>query len=277
VSRTIAQKRADFRALHQSGCFVLPNPWDAGSARYLASLGFKALATTSAGFAWSLGVADNHVRREEILAHLSQMVAATDLPINADFENGFGATPEEVGESVALAVATGVAGLSIEDASNDPAQPIFPLDVAVARIAAARRAIDQNGGDTLLVGRAENFLNGISDIDDTVKRLKAYADAGADCLFAPGLKTREQIKAVVQAVAPKPVNVVIASVAAMTLEEAAALGVRRISTGGAAARAAWTGFMTAAQGLAAGHLDAFASAVSGASMNALFSSRDVQR
>jgi len=271
VSRTIAQKRAAFRALHQSGCFVLPNPWDVGSARYLASLGFKALATTSAGFAWSQGVADNHVRRDEMLAHLSQIVTATDLPINADFENGFGATPEEVGESVALAVATGVAGLSVEDSTNDAAQPIFPLDVAVARIAAARRAIDQHGGDTLLIGRAENFLNGIEDLDDTVQRLRAYADAGADCLFAPGLKTREQIKAVVDAVAPKPVNVVIASVAGMALEEAAALGVRRISTGGAAARAAWTSFMVAAQALAAGRLDAFTGAVSGHSMNALFS------
>ncbi|MFL9877068.1 isocitrate lyase/phosphoenolpyruvate mutase family protein [Herbaspirillum rhizosphaerae] len=267
---TIAERRAAFRALHASGCFILPNPWDTGSAHYLASLGFKALATTSSGFAWSTGRADNHVVRDDILAHLAQMVAATDLPVNADFENGFGSTPDEVAHSVALAIATGVAGLSIEDSTGDPATPLMSIDVAVSRIAAARRAIDEHGGDTLLVGRAENFIVGVPDLDDTLARLKAYADAGADCLYAPGIQTREQIKAVVAAVSPKPVNVLIGSVSPFTLQELANMGVRRVSVGGALARSAWGGFMLAAQTLAEGRFDGFAGAVSGARLDAHF-------
>ena len=270
MSRTVAEKRGAFHALHASGCFVLPNPWDVGSARYLASLGFQAIATTSSGFAWSTGRADNHVTREVILAHLREMVAATDLPVNADFENGFGVDPAGVAESVKLAVATGVAGLSIEDSTGDAASPLFPVEVAVERLKAARQAIDESVGDALLVGRAENFFVGVPDLEDTLTRLKAYAAAGADCLYAPGIQTHEQIEAVVAAVAPKPVNVLIGSQSALTLSDLAALGVRRVSVGGALARAAWSGFMRTARVLADGRFDGFAGAASGAQLNALF-------
>jgi 2-methylisocitrate lyase-like PEP mutase family enzyme len=270
MSRTVTEKRVNFRKLHESGCFMLPNPWDVGSARYLASLGFQAIATTSSGFAWSTGRADNDVTREIILRHLREMVAATDLPVNADFENGFGADPAEVAESVTLAVETGVAGLSIEDSTGDAANPLFPVDVAIARLKAARDAIDKSGGDTLLIGRAENFFVGVPDMADTLTRLKAYAAAGADCLYAPGIQTREQIEAVVAAVAPKPVNVLIGSQSALTLQELGALGVRRVSVGGALARAAWGGFMRAAQSLANGRFDGFTDAASGAQLNAQF-------
>jgi 2-methylisocitrate lyase-like PEP mutase family enzyme len=270
MPRTVVEKRAAFRALHASGCFVLPNPWDVGSARYLASQGFKAIATTSSGYAWSTGHADNHVDRETILAHLRTMVEATDLPVNADFENGFATDPAGVAESVKLAVATGVAGLSIEDSTGDAAQPLFPIDVAVARIEAARRAIDETGGDTLLIGRAENFFAGVPDLDDTLARLRAYAAAGADCLYAPGIRTREEIEAVVAAVAPKPVNVLIGANSAFTLQDLAALGVRRVSVGGALARVAWGGFMRATQALAQGRFDGFGEAAAGAQLNALF-------
>jgi 2-methylisocitrate lyase-like PEP mutase family enzyme len=270
MSCTIAEKRALFRALHASGCFVLPNPWDVGSARYLATLGFKALATSSSGFAWSIGHADNQVSRDVMLAHLKEMVEATDLPVNADFENGFGADPAGVAESVRLAVATGIAGLSIEDSSGDAASPLFPVDVAVARLKAARQAIDEAGGDTLLIGRAENFFVGVPDLDDTLMRIRAYAAAGADCLYAPGIKTREQIEAIVAAATPKPVNVLIGAPSDFRLQDLAALGVRRVSVGGALARTAWGGFMRAAQSLADGRFDAFAGAASGAQLNALF-------
>ncbi|NEX64164.1 isocitrate lyase/PEP mutase family protein [Noviherbaspirillum galbum] len=273
MSRTVAEKRAAFRALHTSGCFMLPNPWDAGSARYLESLGFSAIATTSSGFAWSTGRADNHVTRDAVLDHLRMMAEATDLPVNADFENGFGDDPAGVADSVALAVGTGIAGLSIEDSTGDPAAPLFPLDVAVQRLKAARRAIDECGGDTLLIGRAENFFVGAPDLDDTIKRLRAYADAGADCLYAPGIQTRGQIEAVVAAVAPKPVNVLVGAASDFTQEELAGLGVRRISVGGALARAAWGGFMQAAQVLAKGRFDGFAGAASGKELNALFLGR----
>jgi 2-methylisocitrate lyase-like PEP mutase family enzyme len=270
MSRTITEKRVAFRALHASGCFMLPNPWDTGSARYLASLGFQAIATTSSGFAWSTGRADNHVTREIILAHLRDMVAATDLPVNADFENGFGDNPADVAQSVKLAIETGVAGLSIEDSTGNAESPLFPLEVAVERLEAARQAIDESGGDTLLIGRAENFFVGVPDMNDTLTRLKAYAAAGADCLYAPGIQTREQIKAVVAAVAPRPVNVLIGSQSTLTLQDLAALGVRRVSVGGALARAAWGGFMRAAQSLADGRFDGFADAASGAQLNAQF-------
>jgi 2-methylisocitrate lyase-like PEP mutase family enzyme len=270
MSRTVAEKRAAFRRMHASGCFMLPNPWDAGSARYIASLGFSAIATTSAGFAWSTGRADNHVTRESILEHLRAMVDATDLPVNADFENGFGEDPSGVAESVKLAVATGIAGLSIEDSTGDPDAPLFPLEVAAERLKAARHAIDECGGDTMLIGRAENFFVGAPDLEDTIARLKAYAVAGADCLYAPGIQTREQIEAVVAAVAPKPVNVLIGSTSDFTQEELAALGVRRISVGGGLARAAWGGFMRAAQGLAIGRFDGFTGAAPGKQLNAIF-------
>jgi 2-methylisocitrate lyase-like PEP mutase family enzyme len=270
TSRSVAEKRAAFRALHASGCFLLPNPWDPGSARYLESAGFKALATTSSGFAWSRAHADNSLSRDAVLAHLREIVAATDLPINADFENGFGADAAGVAQSVGLAVDTGVAGISIEDSTGDPAAPLFPLEVAVERVTAARHAIDERGGDTLLVARAENFLVGEPDLDDTIARLKAYAAAGADCLYAPGLRTREQIAAVVAAVAPKPVNVLIGSVSPFTLQDLAALGVRRVSVGGALARSAWGGFMRAVETLVEGRFDGFIDAAPGNQLNDLF-------
>ncbi|WP_322031158.1 isocitrate lyase/phosphoenolpyruvate mutase family protein [Paraburkholderia sp. J76] len=269
-TRTIAEKRADFRALHTAGCFVLPNPWDVGSARYLQSLGFKALASTSSGFAWSRGHADNTLPRDAILAHLREIVAATDVPVNADFESGFGADPAGVEESVGLAVESGVAGLSVEDSTGDQAAPLLPIEVAVERMRAARRAIDARGGDTVLVGRAENFVAGVPDLDDAIARLQAYAQAGADCLYAPGIQTREQIVAVVTALAPKPVNVLIGANSTFTLDDLASLGVRRVSVGGGLARAAWGGFLHAAQRLAEGRFDGFQNAASGATLNAAF-------
>jgi 2-methylisocitrate lyase-like PEP mutase family enzyme len=270
MTHSIAEKRAIFRTLHEQGCFILPNPWDAGSARYLQGLGFKALATTSSGFAWSLGRSDSTVSRDTILAHLRDMVAATDLPVNADFENGYAADVEGVSESVRLAVEIGVAGLSIEDSSGGPDNAIYSIEVAVDRLRAARRAIDAAGGDTLLVGRAENFFAGKPDLADTIARLKAYSEAGADCLYAPGISTREQIAAVVAAVAPKPFNLLVGSTSDLTLQEIAQLGVRRISVGGALARSAWGGFMRAAQSLAQGSFDGFADAAPGRELNAIF-------
>ena len=268
---SIADRRRAFRALHQSGCFVIPNPWDAGSARYLESLGFKALATTSSGFAWSRARADNHVERDTVLAHLAEIVAATGLPVNADFESGFAVDAAGVAQSVRLAVETGVAGLSIEDSTGDAARPLHSLDDAVARVGAARSAIDASGGDTLLVGRAECFLVGKPDLAETIARLKAYANAGADCLYAPGIRTREDIAAVVEAVAPKPVNLLIGWASDLTVDDVAALGVRRISVGGALARSAWGGFMRTAKAIAEhGRFDGFADAASGAALNALF-------
>jgi 2-methylisocitrate lyase-like PEP mutase family enzyme len=273
IRPSVADKRQTFHRLHDSGCFVIPNPWDVGSAGFLQSLGFKALATTSSGLAWSQGHADNQLSRDDVLAHLAELVAASDLPVNADFESGFATTAAGVADSVALAVAAGVAGLSIEDSTGDAARPLFTLDEAVERLRAARRAIDQHGGDTLLVGRAECFLAGRPDLGETIARLQAYANAGADCLYAPGIRSREQIVAVVQAVAPKPVNLLIGWSSELTLADVAALGVRRISVGGALARAAWGGFMRAAQRLAEGGFDGFADAASGAELNKLFAGR----
>jgi 2-methylisocitrate lyase-like PEP mutase family enzyme len=271
---SVADKRRAFRRLHESGCFVIPNPWDPGSARFLQSLGFKALATTSAGFAWSKARPDNGVTRDMVIAHLQEMVAATDVPLNADFEGGFAADAAGVAESVRLAVDAGVAGLSIEDSTGDPAQPLYTLDEAVERMRAARRAIDQTGGDTLLVGRAECFLAGRPDLDEAIVRLKAYSSAGADCLYAPGLRTREQFAAVVAAVAPKPVNALIGWPSELTVADIAALGVRRISVGGALARTAWGGFMRAAKLLAdQGSFADFSAAAPGADLNALFTQR----
>lgn len=268
---SIADKRRAFRDLHQSGCFVLPNPWDVGSARWLQGMGFKALATTSSGCAWSGGQFDGGMSREAVLAHLREIVAASDLPVNADFENGFAADAAGVAESVRLAVETGVAGLSIEDSTGDAAHPLFEIDVAVGRMRAARRAIDAAGGDTLLVGRAECFLVGRPDLDETIARLKAYAEAGADCLYAPGLRTPEQIGRVVAAVAPKPFNLLIGWASELTVAEVAALGVRRISVGGALARSAWGGFIGAARAIAEhGRFDGFAGAASGNDLNAFF-------
>jgi 2-methylisocitrate lyase-like PEP mutase family enzyme len=268
---SVADKRRIFREMHAAGCFVIPNPWDPGSARYLQSLGFKALATTSSGFAWSRACPDNGITRDMALAHLRDIVAATDLPVNADFEGGFAADASGVAESVGLAVETGVAGLSIEDSTGDAERPLHEPGVAVERIRAARRAIDKAGGDTLLVGRAECFLVGRPDLAETIARLRAYAEAGADCLYAPGIRTREEIIAVVAAVAPKPVNLLIGSTSEFTLRDVAGLGVRRVSVGGALARSAWGGFMRAAKLIAdEGRFDGFASAASGADLNAMF-------
>ena len=267
---TVADKRRRFRELHAAGCFLIPNPWDAGSARFLQGLGFQALATTSSGFAWSRAHPDAGITRDMVLEHLHEMVAATDLPINADFESGYAADPAGVAESVRLAVETGVAGLSIEDSTGDAQRPLYEMAEAVARVRAARGAIDRAGGDTLLVGRAECFLVGRPDLGETLARLKAYADAGADCLYAPGLRTREQIAAAVAAVAPKPVNLLIGWASELTLADIAALGVRRVSVGGALARAAWAGFMGAARGLAEGRFDGFAGAASGDELNRVF-------
>lgn len=271
---SITTKRRIFRQLHESGCFVIPNPWDVGSALFLQSLGFKALATTSSGFAWSRGQADNAISRDMALAHLHQMVEATDLPVNADFESGFASDAAGVADSVRLAVETGVAGLSIEDSTGDAARPLFELGEAVERMRAARSAIDRAGGDTLLVGRAECFLAGRPDLDETIHRLKAYADAGADCLYAPGLRTPAQISAVVAAIAPKPFNLLVGSASDLTVQQIAALGVRRVSVGGALARSAWGGFIRAARSLAEhGKFDGFADAASGDELNTLFQPR----
>src|SRR5215831_13993526 len=247
---SISNARAAFRKLHESGCFVIPNPWDAGTARYLRHCGFNALATTSAGAAFGMGLpdTDGSVTRDMALDHIRTIVEATELPVNADFESGYAHEPEAVAANVRLCVATGVAGLSIEDATGDKAKPLYDFDVAIARVRAARQAIDETGADVMLVGRAECFLVGRPDLDETIARLKAYASAGADCLYAPGIKTPEQIAAVVKAVAPKPVNFLMAATTTdLTLDGLAKLGVRRISLGGTLARAAWTAFARSAR------------------------------
>lgn len=271
TSTEVSARRRTFRQLHDSGCFVIPNPWDAGSARYLEGLGFKALATTSAGAAWRHARADGQMSLDDTLVHLREMVAATNLPVNADFENGFAADAEGVARNVKLAVETGVAGLSIEDSTGNANQPLFDIAVAVKRIQAARSAIDEAGGETLLVGRAENFFVGQPDLDDVIRRLQAYAKAGADCLYAPGIKTREQIAAVVAAVAPKPVNLLIGFTTDLTLSDIEGLGVRRVSVGGALARTAWGGFIRAAEMIAKeGRFDGFAEGAAGSELNAFF-------
>lgn len=268
---TLADKRRTFRDLHRSGCFVIPNPWDVGSARYLQHLGFKALATTSLGYAFSAGYADGAVPRALMLAHIAELVAACDVPLNADFEGGYAVDPEGVAESVTLCVQTGVAGLSIEDSTGDKANPLYPFDLALARIKAARAAIDKTGEDVLLTARTEGFIRGRPDMDETLRRLKAFADAGADCLYAPGIKTREEIERVVNAVAPKPVNVLIGWPSDLTVSEIAKLGARRISVGGSLARAGWGGFIRAARQLAdGGCFGGFADAAPAADLNALF-------
>jgi 2-methylisocitrate lyase-like PEP mutase family enzyme len=274
VRPSISDKRQTFFQMHQSGCFVIPNPWDVGSARYLESLNFKALATTSSGFAWSQGCRDGGVSLETMLAHVRQMVAATDVPVNADFLNGFAHEPRGVADNVRAAVQTGVAGLSIEDSTGDAAKPLYDLDAAAARMRAARNAIDEAGGDVLLVGRAECFLVGRPDLEETLARLKAYAQAGADCLYAPGIRTRDHIRALVAAVAPKPVNLLVGSPSEFSVEQIAALGVRRISVGGALARSAWGAFVGAARRIAEqGSFDAFQGAPSHDQIDSFFRER----
>ena len=235
-----------FRRLHAAGCFVMPNPWDAGSALALEQLGFEALATTSAGYAWTLGRADNQLLLDQALGHLRAIAGVVNVPVNADFEGGFADDPEQVGKNVKLAAATGIAGLSIEDSSGDAAEPLYEFDLAVERIRATRRAIDESGTGIVLTGRSEGFVVGRPDIDETIRRLQAYAEAGADCLYAPRIGTIEQVSAVVAAVAPKPVNLLV-NAPFITVAAAASLGVRRISVGGTLARTAWAGFLQAAQ------------------------------
>ena len=247
-------RREGFRALHERGCFVIPNPWDVGSARYLQHLGFPALATTSAGFAFSQGLPDSGdddvSARDRNLAYIANITAAVDLPVSADFMSGYGRKPEDVAESVRRCVATGVAGLSIEDSTGDPMSPLYDLPAAVERVRAAREAIDQSGEDVLLTARAECYHVGHSDpFRESVRRLQAYVAAGADVLFAPGPQTTAEIEALVAAVAPRPLNLLVVRDIALRVDEVAALGVRRISVGGALALAAWTGFMRAAQTL----------------------------
>ncbi|MFN2474780.1 MAG: oxaloacetate decarboxylase [Chthoniobacterales bacterium] len=262
---TSAEKRLRFRELHTSGCFTVPNPWDIGSARYLQHLGFKAIASSSAGFAFSQGLPDYAVPLGEMLSHLRELVENTDIPVNADFENGFADAPEAVARNVRLCLETGVAGLSIEDATGDLDAPLYGVAEAADRIAAAKSAI--GGSNAVLVGRAECFLVDQLDIDQVIRRLCAYAEAGADCLYAPGVSKPDDIRAIVAAVAPKPVNLLISSAEGLTIAEAAALGVRRVSVGGALARASWGGFMRAANDLARGHFDGFNGAASHSELN----------
>jgi 2-methylisocitrate lyase-like PEP mutase family enzyme len=263
-------RRAAFRKLHESGCFVIPNPWDIGTARYLRHLGFQALATTSAGYAFSRGLPDTEVSRDTVLAHIAEMVASVDLPVNADFESGYARDPEGVAESVRLCVATGVAGLSIEDATGDRAKPLYDLALAVERMKAARAAIGTSG--VLLIGRAECFLFGHPEpLKESIRRLQAYAEAGADVLYAPGVKERGDIQAIVSALSPKPVNVLMSANTGLKVSDLAEMGVRRISVGSGLARAAWGGFIRAAKALAEeGSFAEFDSAAPFAELNGFF-------
>ena len=262
--------RRTLRGLHESGCFVIPNPWDVGSARLLVRLGFRALATTSSGFAWSTGRRDNHITLDDALAHFRTLVSHVNVPVSADFEGGFAVEPERVAENVVKAADTGLAGLSIEDRTGRPDDPLFGFALAVERVAAARRALDAAAPGAVLTARSEGFLVGRPDLEETVRRLVAYAEAGADCLYAPGLRTPEQITTVVRAVAPRAVNVLV-SAPFTTVEALAAMGVRRISVGGALARSAWAGFLGAAREIAErGTFNAFASAVPSAEFDAMF-------
>ena len=269
-----AARRAAFRKLHESGCFVIPNPWDIGTSRYLRSLGFKALATTSSGLAFSLGLPDTDwaVPRDVVLHHIAEIVKATDLPVNADFESGYAHEPEGVAESVRLCVETGVAGLSIEDTTGDKQNPFYEFSLAVERIKAARAAIDESNSGVLLVGRAECFLTGHGDaLKEAIRRLQAYAEAGADVLYAPGLRTAEDIQAVVRAVSPKPVNVLMSANLGLRVADLAEMGVRRISVGSGLARAAWGGFIRAAKELASeGSFAGFDAAAPFADLNGFF-------
>jgi len=255
---------------------VIPNPWDVGSARYLQHLGFPALATTSAGFAFSQGLPDSGdeavITRDRILAYIADIAAAVDVPVNADFMSGYGLEPEDVFVSVTRCVTTGVAGLSIEDATGDSASPLYELPIAVERVRAARQAIDQSGEDVLLTARAECYHVGHPDpLRESVRRLQAYAAAGADVLFAPGVQTPDEIATLVSAIAPKPLNLLVVRDVGLRVEGFAALGVRRISLGGALALAAWTGFIRAAQTLrSTGSFAGLASLVPYTEINGLF-------
>ncbi len=268
---TTADKRATFHKMHEAGCFVIPNPWDIGSAKALQHMGFKALASTSAGFAWTIGKADNRVTLDDVCAHLAALCDAVELPVNADFEGGFAHQPDKVAANVARAVKTGVAGLSIEDSTGDAAKPIYERAFAIERIKAARAAIDADNSGVMLVGRCEGFLVGQTDLNMVIDRLQAYAEAGADCLYAPGIRSKEQIAAVVKAVHPKPVNLLLGW-PGLSVAEVAELGVRRISIGGSLARAAWGGFMRAAREIAEkGTFTELGNGYPGGELNKMFS------
>lgn len=272
------EKRNIFCRLHDSGCFAIPNPWNVGTARYLQGLGFKALATTSSGYAHAQGYADGAQSCDEVLAHFREIAAATDVPVNADFEGGFADDPAGVAENVRLCVATGVAGLSIEDSTGDPDRPLYDFDLALARVKAARAAIDKAGGDVVFTARTEGFIRGRPDLDETIRRLKAFADAGADCLYSPGIKTREQIEATVKAVAPKPVNFLNSGAFGFTVKDLGEMGVRRISVGGTLARAAMNAFINSAREIAnEGKFDSFAGVVSNAELNKFFNDDRAKR
>jgi 2-methylisocitrate lyase-like PEP mutase family enzyme len=275
---SVADKRRAFRELHTSGCFVIPNPWDVGSARWLQGLGFKALASTSSGFAWSVAHADTAAGVDMVLAHLQEIVAATDIPVNADFEGGYADDPAGVAKNVTRCCETGVAGLSIEDSTGKPDKPLYDIPFAVERMKAARAAIDKAAPDVLLTGRAEGFIAGVPDLEQMIARLKAYAAAGADVLYAPGIKTREQIEAVCQAVAPKPVNFLNGAAFGHSVNDLAAMGVRRISVGGALARSAWGGFTRMAKEIAEqGTFTGFKDAANGGELNKFFSEDAAKR
>jgi 2-methylisocitrate lyase-like PEP mutase family enzyme len=266
-----ADKRKTFRRLHESGCFVIPNPWNVGSARYLQALGFKALATTSSGYAHYIGYSDGDVTRDMVLAHCREIAQATDVPVNADFEGGYADDPDGVAESVRLCVETGVAGLSIEDFTGNDADPLYDFDTAVKRVRAARKAIDAAGGDVVFTARTEGFIKNRPDMAETVRRLKAFADEGADCLYPPGIRTREQIETVVKAVAPLPVNLLMSTASGLTVKDIAAMGVRRISIGGTMARVAMHAFLKSAREIAEqGAFDSFGGVISNAELNKFF-------
>jgi 2-methylisocitrate lyase-like PEP mutase family enzyme len=272
IRPSTADKRRTFRKLHESGCFVIPNPWNVGSTRYLQGLDFKALATTSSGYAHAQGYADGAVSLDQALAHFQEIAEAADVPLNADFEDGLADDLEGLAKNVTRCVATGVSGLSIEDSPNDGSMPLYPLDVAVTRVKAARAAIDRAGGDVMLTGRVENFIRGVPNLDDAIRRLKAYAEAGADCLYAPGINKREQIEAVCKAVAPKPVNFLNSGAFGFTVNDLAAMGVRRISVGGSLARVAMHAFIRTATEIAKeGKFDGFAGLISNPELNKFFS------
>ncbi len=265
-------RRAAFRKLHESGCFVIPNPWDIGTARYLRHLGFQALASSSAGFAFSQGLPDADVSCDAMLSHIAEIVASVDLPVNADFESGYADDAEGVARNVRRCVETGVAGLSIEDSTSDSSKPLFDLPVAVERMRAARAAIDSSGQNVILVGRAECFLVGHADpLKESIRRLQAYSEAGADLLYAPGVRERADILAIVSAVSPKPVNVLMSANTGLKVPDLAALGVRRISVGSSLARAAWGGFVRAAKAIAEeGSFAGFDGAAPFAELNGFF-------
>ena len=281
-STTLTARREAFRTLHDRGCFVIPNPWDVGSARYLQHLGFPAVATTSAGFAFSHGLPDSGddgvVSRDRSLAHIAEITAAVGVPVNADFMSGYGLEPEDVAESVSRCVATGVAGLSIEDATGNSTSPLYDLSIAVERVRAARHAIDRSGDDVLLTARAECYHVGHPDpFRESVRRLQAYADAGADVLFAPGVQDPAEIRGLVEAVAPKPFNLLVVRDIGLSVGDIATLGVRRISVGGALALAAWTGFTRAARTLRSeGSFAGLAGLISYVEVNELFATAHVR-